>query len=391
MFKCSHETFCRVCCLPKDKRCLWGRTSEPQPKEQEATNEREEKAHVLHKDVLAVSKHFDKRDKDKESFLTLIHQFTEETTRKRQPHVEFIYGAMRCMKEFGVHRDLQTYKALMDIFPKGRMRTHNYFQELAVMYPKQQECAITLLDEMEYNGVIPDREMEKLVISIFGKRTRVWRKVARQIYWFSKLKNASPFPLPETLPNDAFELAKIAITRMSLDLQAEITAFSTDKIEDCIDKTWIISSQSPSQKEILNNLKERAAVYVYGPFTVWLKYKSISYFVLRASPSSSEEKFVHENDDDPLDVYDLRLNVYGGKSAKEVLSHQKKIHEQPEGNILAICATGTSSRDSVLSWIRILETFNHNLSRLQVVFTSKGSVTDVATMNNLQNNNFSEN
>ena len=31
------------------------------------------------------------------------------------------------------------------------------------------------------------------------------------------------------------------------------------------------------------------------------------------------------------------------------------MHEQEDGTILAVCATGSSSRDSLLSWVRKLE------------------------------------
>jgi len=38
---------------------------------------------------------------------------------------------------------------------------------------------------------------------------------------------------------------------------------------------------------------------------------------------------------------------------KEV-ANVPSVHEQEDGVILAVCATGTSSHDSVLSWIRFL-------------------------------------
>ena len=45
------------------------------------------------------------------------------------------------------------------------------------------------------------------------------------------------------------------------------------------------------------------------------------------------------------------------------------MHEQEDGTILAVCATGTSSRDSLLSWVRSLEVTNPNLSKMAVLFT----------------------
>lgn len=46
------------------------------------------------------------------------------------------------------------------------------------------------------------------------------------------------------------------------------------------------------------------------------------------------------------------------------------VHEQEDGIILGVVATGTSSRDSLLSWIRFLERTNPRLaSDIPVLFT----------------------
>lgn len=178
------------------------------------------------KEVVIASQAFDAKDKDKDNFLATVEDYSKTITKHRHGQVEFIYGALRIMKDYGVHRDLEAYKALMDVFPKERMKPQNVMQYGFFHYGKQQICAVTLLDEMEYNSVIPDAEMEQLVISIFSKHSTVWRKVARQLYWFSKFKNANPFPMPENLPNDAMELAKIALKRMCIDLQTKIGVFA---------------------------------------------------------------------------------------------------------------------------------------------------------------------
>lgn len=47
------------------------------------------------------------------------------------------------------------------------------------------------------------------------------------------------------------------------------------------------------------------------------------------------------------------------------------VHEQMHETIFAVCATGTSSKDSVLSWIRCLQKENPVLSELHIVFTLK--------------------
>ena len=43
-------------------------------------------------------------------------------------------------------------------------------------------------------------------------------------------------------------------------------------------------------------------------------------------------------------------------------------HEQVDGTVLATCITGTSSKDSLLSWIRHLENANPSLVGTPVVF-----------------------
>jgi signaling intermediate in Toll pathway protein len=50
-------------------------------------------------------------------------------------------------------RDLESYKKIMDVFPKGKMLPQNVFQAEFLHYPKQQFCACDLLEQMEDNGV----------------------------------------------------------------------------------------------------------------------------------------------------------------------------------------------------------------------------------------------
>ena len=57
----------------------------------------------------------------------------------RRNHVEFIYAAMKNMEEYRVHKDIQVYKALIDIIPKGKFLPTNIFQAEFMHYPKQQQ------------------------------------------------------------------------------------------------------------------------------------------------------------------------------------------------------------------------------------------------------------
>lgn len=57
----------------------------------------------------------------------------------------------------------------------------------------------------------------------------------------------------------------------------------------------------------------------------------------------------------------------------------RSIHQQDDGTIYAICATGTSTKDSLLSWIRLLETNGSpNLAHIPVLFKFRTPVDDKA-------------
>jgi hypothetical protein len=90
-------------------------------------------------------------EKNRDSYLDLLH-FYKNREKNRRGHVEFIYAALKHMKEFGVHKDLEAYKALLDVMPKGKFVPQNFLQAEFQHYPKQQQCIIDLLEEMELNG-----------------------------------------------------------------------------------------------------------------------------------------------------------------------------------------------------------------------------------------------
>lgn len=89
--------------------------------------------------------------KDKSAYLQVIKMFEGRDIRRRG-HVEFIYAALGRMKEFGVQKDLEVYKALVDVLPKGKFIPTNIFQAEFMHYPKQQQCAVDLLEQMEDNS-----------------------------------------------------------------------------------------------------------------------------------------------------------------------------------------------------------------------------------------------
>lgn len=89
--------------------------------------------------------------RDKASFVRAVQNFGQYSVHKRG-HVDFIYLALRKMREYGVERDLAVYNLLLDIFPKEVFRPRNFFQSVFIHYPRQQECGIAVLEQMENHG-----------------------------------------------------------------------------------------------------------------------------------------------------------------------------------------------------------------------------------------------
>ena len=64
----------------------------------------------------------------------------------------------------------------------------------------------------------------------------------------------------------------MAIERItSVDRLTNIVIYDSKDISESIDKTWIVSGQSPDQKEMISKLPKDKALYVEGGFRVWLR------------------------------------------------------------------------------------------------------------------------
>lgn len=44
-----------------------------------------------------------------------------------------------------------------------------------------------------------------------------------------------------------------------------------------------MSGQSPTQKDLINELEPEECIYVEGGYRIWLREQSITYFILRAN------------------------------------------------------------------------------------------------------------
>lgn len=94
-------------------------------------------------------------EKNKETFKRALEHFVNRDNRRRGA-VEFISAALKNMELYGVQKDLETYRAIFEILPKGKYVPTNLMQAGFGHYPKQQDCALGVLDKMAENRVIPD-------------------------------------------------------------------------------------------------------------------------------------------------------------------------------------------------------------------------------------------
>jgi len=220
---------------------------------------------------------------------------------------------------------------------------------------------------------MPDYEMEDMLVNIFGRKGFPVRKFWRMMYWMPKFKHLSPWPVPNPVPDEVLELAKLAVERMcSVDVQSEIDVLQTSDVENAVDDTWIVSGQSVDQRELLSKHKKEDGLFIEGPFLIWLRNKSVNYFILRGDPPKGYETRPEVTEEEYDDVSEIEVPIFAfgiKPKKKNQLALNRSVHQQKDGFIYAICCTGTSTKDSLLSWIRLLEkSGNPHLANLAILF-----------------------
>lgn len=65
--------------------------------------------------------------------------------------------------------------------------------------------------------------------------------------------------------------------------------------------TFIASAMSPAQRELISKLPSDKAVYVEGGYFVWLRSKSLIYFVLRSKTTNTCTKFEEVKNEEDFD------------------------------------------------------------------------------------------
>lgn len=286
----------------------------------------------------------------------------------RMSYVEFIDEALAKMKELGLDRDLNAYKELLKVFPPGKHWPKRWDSGYGLHHAPQQLAAVRVLHQMQMSGLRPDKDFEKLIIDAFSKQSDVWVKVVRMNFWSMKGRNVDPNPLPETLPKEPHQMAKLALARMLDDPQGIITVTNTSRVPNSVDKTWVVFSQTPAQKRIIDGLAETSTLYVEEGGTAYVDRDYLSYYLLKYYVD--EETQAKKSQPAKLDFNYNTLKVkFYGKPIREKCADSFERHYVDGSYVLGICTTGTSSQDSLLSWLKILQERNPKLSKLNVVFT----------------------
>ncbi|XP_039106968.1 evolutionarily conserved signaling intermediate in Toll pathway, mitochondrial isoform X2 [Hyaena hyaena] len=309
--------------------------------------------------------------RDKANFVRAVQAFGQHNVHKRG-HVDFIYLALRKMREYGVERDLAVYNLLLDVFPKEVFRPRSIFQSIFIHYPRQQECGIAVLEQMESHGLMPNKETEFLLIQIFGRKSYPMLKFVRMKLWFSRFKNINPFPVPRDLPQDPVDLATLGLRHIEPNLSARVTVYQMPSSRDSegaadAPEPHIVGIQTPDQQAALARHNPARPIFVEGPFSLWLRDKCVYYHILRADLLPPEE----------------RLDLDYGRSAWD--DYEFDIHKVEEGPIFAICMAGAHDQATLAKWIQGLQETNPALAQIPVVFCLAGSTGELlATSSGLE-------
>ncbi|KAF7653436.1 hypothetical protein LDENG_00082940 [Lucifuga dentata] len=330
-------------------------------------DERREKSLVTHDDLF---EQVAKENQTKAAFNKVVDVFNKRDIRRRG-HVEFIYAALKKMPEFGVERDLAVYNKLLDVFPKEVFVPRNFIQRMFNHYPRQQECGVQLLEQMENYGIMPNVETKVLLVQIFGEKSHPMRKFQRIMYWFPKFKHVNPFPVPQQLPEDPVDLARFSLTRIANDLDAEVTIYQMPHTEvresgEEVTLPHIVGIQSPSQVELLAKHNPSRPVFVEGPFPLWLRKTCVHYYILRADPAPLHEKTEQPYDPERCLDYPLQLDLDLERDLGDEESFD--VEDLDEGPVFTMCMTSQGDQSVLNQWISGLQQTNPILGQVPTLF-----------------------
>ncbi|XP_042750043.1 evolutionarily conserved signaling intermediate in Toll pathway, mitochondrial-like, partial [Lagopus leucura] len=129
------------------------------------------------------------------------------------------------MPALGVAGQLDAYNRLLRVLPRGPWVPRGPLHRLFAPFPRQQECGLQVLEQMERYGVVPDAETRFLLLAIFGPRSRPVRKCQRMLYWLPRMLHANPYPLPAQLPPPGLAAACLGLRRIANDPDARLSVY----------------------------------------------------------------------------------------------------------------------------------------------------------------------
>ncbi|KAM6389946.1 evolutionarily conserved signaling intermediate in Toll pathway, mitochondrial [Rhynochetos jubatus] len=293
----------------------------------------------------------------------------ERAPGRRVGRLELVAAALAAMPALGVAREREAYHRLLRLLPRGPWVPRGAFQRLLAPFPRQQECGLQILEQMEHYGVIPDAETRFLLLGVFGPRSRPMRKCQRMLYWLPRLRHVNPYPLPSPLPPPGLAAACLGLRRIANDPDARITVYQRPVPGEGHDEgsvqPYIVGAQSPEQRELLARHGPVRPVFVEGPFPLWLRSTPLRYYVLRGDPLPPE---LREEPPDPERslYYPLHLDLDLERGPWD--DEEFDVDEVEEGPVFALCVAGAGDRRTLGKWIAGLQEANPVLGRTAVLF-----------------------
>ncbi|KAI3384807.1 hypothetical protein SNEBB_005585 [Seison nebaliae] len=312
--------------------------------------------------------------------INLFKQSTEkflEEYKSRRGNVEFIFSSLDVMKDYGIHRYLDGYRYLIDLFPEGIMVPETMWQREMGHFPKHQDAALEVLERMNRFGLSADRQMLNKLIKIFGDWSTPVKSARRQLYWVPKFQNQSPYPIPFYPSDDPKINGKICLERMQPDKN---TSLELVEEKDC----WIMNAQSIDQRKLLQLSllsDEPSNLIIRGPFTMWMRYKEIKYFTLTNQIASNPIEEIE--DDEMFDEFssvtlqqtmkelNLRIDDLTNPFHRNLRRQSKHIcrqHELENEQILAMSVVDENHLSkSINRWINLLKDENPLLNNQSII------------------------
>lgn len=298
-------------------------------------------------------------------YVKALPQIDDDMKQTRMNYVDFIDESLAKMKDLGIHKDIKGYKELLKVFPPGKYHPKSRM-DIGMFNAPQQMCALRVIQQMVENGVKVDKEIEILVERAFSRHSHVWGKVCRENYWTMKGRHIDQYPLPEKLPEKPHELAKLALERMVDDEKTSLIVAKTSSVPNAIDKTWVIYTQSQVQSEIIANLDDDALLHVEDGGITYVRDQFLNYYTLKVYDDEAYLQSIKKIE--PTYNYNRLKVKFHGKPIEQKLRESEEFYHMDNHRLLAIGMTGTSSNDSLSSWLKIMQRRNPKLSKLNVVF-----------------------